>query len=321
MKKKIILIAGDPNSINSEIIYKTWQKINQHTKNQIFLIGNFSLIKKQLKIIKLNLPMIQVKKLDDKIISKKLKIINVPLNFKKPFDVSMKDARKYISKSFDLAHKLCKNKEVSGLINCPLDKRLISSTKIIGVTELLSSKNNIPTNSEVMLIHNKKISVVPLTTHMKIKNVSSCIKKGLILKKIDTLRKGFKQVFNKDPKIAILGLNPHNAELIKDSEERKVISPAISMLKKRGFKIKGPYSADTIFINKYKEFDVIVGMYHDQVLSPFKSLFHFDAINLTLGLKYLRVSPDHGPAKDLIYKKKANYQGLLTCIKFINKHN
>ena len=90
-------------------------------------------------------------------------------------------------------------------------------------------------------------------------------------------------------------------------------------LKIKGINIQGPFSADTIFIKEYKNFDVIVGMYHDQVLSPFKALFKFDAINITLGLKYLRVSPDHGIAKDLLFKKKANPISLLKCIKFISK--
>ena len=78
-------------------------------------------------------------------------------------------------------------------------------------------------------------------------------------------------------------------------------------------------SADTFFVNKYKKYDVVVGMYHDQVLAPFKSMFQFDAINITLGLKYVRVSPDHGPAKDIVAKNKGDHLSLLKCINFINK--
>jgi 4-hydroxythreonine-4-phosphate dehydrogenase len=172
-----------------------------------------------------------------------------------------------------------------------------------------------------MLIHNKKLSVVPLTTHINIKNVSKKININLIIKKMKTLQRDFKKLFNKKPKIGILGLNPHNAELNNNSEEIKIINPAISKLKKKGFYVKGPLSADTLFINNYKKYDVVVGMYHDQVLAPFKSLFHFDAINITLGLNYLRVSPDHGPAKDIINKNKANHLSLLRCVKFINSLN
>ena len=130
---------------------------------------------------------------------------------------------------------------------------------------------------------------------------------------------GIKKKLKKNPKIAILGLNPHNAEMRKDSEEKKIIIPAIKKLRRLGFNIKGPLVSDTIFINDYKKFDVIIGMFHDQVLTPFKTLYKFNAINITLGLKYLRVSPDHGVAVDIIGKKRANYASLLNCIKFINK--
>ena len=116
-----------------------------------------------------------------------------------------------------------------------------------------------------------------------------------------------------------MGLNPHNAELRVNSEERKIIAPAILKLKKLGFFVNGPMVADTIFINQYKKYDVIVGMFHDQVLTPFKTIYKFNAINITLGLKYLRVSPDHGVAKDLIKKNKANPTSLLNCIDFINR--
>ena len=90
-------------------------------------------------------------------------------------------------------------------------------------------------------------------------------------------------------------------------------------LKKSRIKVDGPLVSDTIFINEYKNYDVIVGMYHDQVLSPFKTIYKFDAINITIGLKYLRVSPDHGIAKNLIGKNKANITSFLKSVEFIEK--
>ena len=98
------------------------------------------------------------------------------------------------------------------------------------------------------------------------------------------------------------------------------MKPAIIYLKKKKINISGPYSSDTIFMKKNrKNFDVIVGMYHDQVLAPFKTLYEFDAINITLGLKYIRVSPDHGTASDLIGKNIATPQSLISAIKFLNE--
>ena len=170
-----------------------------------------------------------------------------------------------------------------------------------------------------MLINNKDTSVSPITTHLDLKDVPKKINKQLIISKVKTINQNFKKLFKRKPKICILGLNPHNAELRKNSEEVKVIIPSILKLKKLKINIKGPFIADTIFIKEFKKFDVIVGMYHDQVLAPFKSIYKFDAINITLGLKYLRLSPDHGVAIDLIGKNKANISSLLNCIDFLDK--
>ena len=213
MKKKIIIVAGDPNSINCEIISKTWRAVNTSIKRKIYLIGNFNLINKQFIKLKREVSIIKVKQLEDSSSPNKLKIIDIPLNFKNPFKVSLQNSTKYITDSFNLAHKLAQNKKVKGLINCPIDKKLLNKSKKIGVTEFLASKNKLNKGSEVMFIHNKKLSVVPITTHINIKNVSKKININLIIKKMNTLQKDFKKLFGKRPKIGILGLNPHTAEL------------------------------------------------------------------------------------------------------------
>ena len=105
------------------------------------------------------------------------------------------------------------------------------------------------------------------------------------------------------PNIAVLGLNPHCESTNKFNEDEKILKPSINHLKKLGYKISGPFSADTIFLKKNrKNFNVILGMYHDQVLSPMKTIFEYDAINITLGLPFLRISPDHGPNIKMIGK-------------------
>ena len=318
MKNKIIIVTGDPNSINSELIYKSWKKINISLKKKIVLISNYKLLKEQFK--KLNYP-IKITKIDDldaQRSSSSLKIIDIKLNFTNSFKVSKKNASKFVIKSLNYAHKLALNKDYKGLINCAISKKLLRKNNF-GVTEYLASKNNVKNNSEVMLIRNDNLSVSPITTHLDIKNISKKLNSDLIINKVDTIEFWFKKNFNKKPKIAMLGLNPHNAELRNNSEERKVIIPSILMLKRKGVNITGPLVADTLFIEDYKKYDVIVGMFHDQVITPFKTLFKFNAINVTLGLNYLRVSPDHGVAENLIGKNKANSTSLINCINFVNK--
>ena len=319
MNKKILIVAGDPNSINSEIIFKSFKKLKKSEKNKIYVIGNYNLIKKQFKKLRYKLNLENIKNFSEKFNGSNLKIINVELNFKNPFKVKKSDASKYVTKSLNLAHKLAFDKTVSGIINCPIDKKLLSKQNI-GVTEYLASKCNIKNDSEVMLIFNKKLSVTPLTTHINISNVSKKINIKKIINKSKIIDNWFKRKLHKKPKIGILGLNPHNSELKKNSEEKKIIIPAILKLKKNGIRAYGPIVSDSIFINDYKKYDVILGMYHDQVLAPFKALFKFNAINVTLGLKYLRISPDHGTAIDIINKNKASDESLSHCISFIKKY-
>ena len=317
--KKIIIVGGDPNSVNSEIIFKSWNKISKSLKKKIYLISNYKLIKEQFQKLNFVSRISKVNNIVEKNSDNTLKIIDIDLKYSKAFNVSFSQASKFVNKSFNLAHQLAMNKDVLGLINCPINKVLLNK-KNFGVTELLASKCNITNNSEVMLIKNRKISVCPITTHIDIKNVSKSLKSQIIIRKIITIHKFFRNFLKKNPKIGILGLNPHNGEMRVNSEERKIILPAILKLKKMGIKSIGPLVSDTLFIKDFRNYDVIVGMYHDQVLTPFKSIYKFDAINVTLGLKYLRVSPDHGVAKNLIQKNKANPKSLIECINFINKY-
>ena len=318
MKKKILILSGDPNSINSEIIFKIWKKINNNLKKRIYIISNYELLKSQFVKLGLKCKLEKFDNLKNLNQNSNLKIIDVNLNFRNPFKVSRIEASRYIINSLNLGHKMALRNDVSGLINCAISKNLLGKKKI-GVTEFLAKKCKISNNSEVMLIKNKKFAVSPITTHIDLADVSKMLEIKLIVKKVTLINKWFKEKYKKKPKIGMLGLNPHNAELRKDSQESIIIKPAISQLKKFKTNIEGPLVADTVFIKDYKKYDIIIGMYHDQVLIPFKTLFKFDAINITLGLNYLRTSPDHGVAVDLIGKNKADELSLLKCINFVDK--
>ena len=316
MKNKIILVSGDPNSINSEIIYKSWKKLKKSLKKRIFLISNTHLLTQQFKKLNYPIKVVAINDLNQKIKDNSLKVINVDVDFRNPFKVNKKNSSKFIINCLNYAHKLALNNNSLGIINCPINKNLLKKEKI-GVTEFLAKKCKIRKDSEVMLIYNKKLAVSPITTHIDLKDVSKKINIPLIVNKVIKINSWYLQNFKKKPKIGILGLNPHNGELRKHSEEKKKIIPAILKLKKLKIKAFGPLVADTIFMN-WENYDVIVGMYHDQVLTPFKTIFKFNAINITLGLKYFRASPDHGTATSLIGKNKANYLSLLNSINFLN---
>tara|TARA_Y100001958_G_C20843750_1_gene289200 strand:+ start:33 stop:416 length:384 start_codon:yes stop_codon:yes gene_type:complete len=127
-------------------------------------------------------------------------------------------------------------------------------------------------------------------------------------------------MFKFKPRIAVLGLNPHCESIHTFNEDEKIIKPVIQRLRKI-YKISGPHPADTIFIkNIRKKYDVIVGMYHDQVLTPIKSLYEYDAINITLGLPFIRISPDHGPNEKMLGKNLSNPLSLVKAINFLEKN-
>ncbi len=308
------IILGEPNSINSEILAKS-----KAFKSKAIIIGNHNLLKSQLRILKIKRKLKKIEKPEDFYNSKNsLNILDVPLKFKKAFSVSDKESSTYIKKCLIIGHKLCLQKRIKGMINCSINKKKLFKNKNLGVTEFLAKKNKL-NKTEVMIIYNKRLSVAPITTHIKVKEISKNLKKNLLIKKIKTLHKYYKKYFKKNPRIGVLGLNPHNYELKKNSEEFKIVLPVINRLNKK-FKISGPYPSDTIFLkDNLKRFDVIVGMYHDQVLAPFKAIFGFDAVNLTLGLPYIRMSPDHGIAEDKKKLNISNPESLNKCIEIMSK--
>ena len=321
MNKPIAIIAGEPNSISSEIIFKCWKLKKKYIHKPLFIIGSVQLLNLQMKKLKYK---IKIKKINKHFKIRDLNEIELPVydidyTQKKPFEKISSKSNKYIFKCFEVALKLVKDKKILGFINCPISKEYLFKNKHQGVTEFLSKKLNKKNNNEVMLIYNKKLSVSPITTHIPLSQVSKKINQYKIVEKVKIINNFYKKFLNKKPNFAILGLNPHNFSISKKSEEKKIINKAIKSLVKLKINAKGPVAPDSSFVifKKYK-FDVIIGMYHDQVLSPFKALYNFFAINITLGLPYIRISPDHGIAEDIVGKKIANPNSLIESIKFFN---
>ncbi len=319
MKKPIAIIAGEPNSISSEIIFKCWMFRKKYNHVPFFIIGSIHLLNLQKKKMKFNFKIKKIKE-DFKVnalYGNELPVYNVLYKQKKAFEELSNKSNKYIFNCFDITLNFIKKNKIIGFINCPIAKEFLFRKKYQGITEFLASRTGRPGN-EVMLIFNKKLAVAPITTHIPIKLVSKYITKNLITKKIKIINSFYKKFLRKKPNIGVLGLNPHNYTQFKPLEE-KIIIKAINEINKKNPKVIGPISPDTSFMmNKSYKFDVIIGMYHDQVLTPYKALFSYDAINITLGLPFIRISPDHGTAINIVGKKIANHKSLLESIKFFN---
>ncbi len=318
--KPILIVCGEPNSIFSELLAKSFRKYQ--SKKPIILIGSYHLICLQLKKMKLKAKLNRIELENDSLKNvnlDKINIIDINYNFTKVFEPISSKSNKYINECFDKAFNIIKKNKISGFINGPISKKFFLKNRYLGITEFIAKKFKIKENY-AMLIFNKNLSVCPITTHLPISKVSKKISKKDIVIKSLIINKFYEINFSLKPKIAITGLNPHCENFFNKSEEKKTIEPAIKTLKKKKIKVFGPYPADTVFLKQnIKKFNVIVGMYHDQVLTPIKTLYGFNAINITLGLPFLRISPDHGPNNEMIGKNKSDPQSLIDALKFLNR--
>ena len=319
INKPIIIVGGEPNSVFLEIFFKSIKSTK--FKSPLIIIVSKDLLVKQMKKLGFAFKINDInKKLKDfsRLDNTKINLINVDYDFKKCFEKISSKSNNYINETFETALNIIKENNFTKLINGPVSKKYFLKGKTLGITEYLSNKTK--KNKIAMLIFNKKLSVSPLTTHLALKDVHKEITKKKIYAQVDLINNFYKIKFNKLPRIAITGLNPHCESNFKDSEEDKIIIPAIKKLRLKNTKIYGPFPADTIFTKLLvKKYDVVIGMYHDQVLSPMKALFNFDAINITLGLPFIRISPDHGPNYSMLGKNLSDPKSLIQALKFLDK--
>ena len=315
--KPILVVAGEPKSIFYEIFFKSVKA--KKFKSPIVLIASREIIKKEVKKYNYKKKISEIANINFKLKKNSLYFININLPKNKNLKNKNVNSKIYINNCFKKAFKILKSEVTDKFINGPISKKNFLNKKFLGMTEFISYNFN--TKKNAMLIYNKKLSVCPLTTHLPIKMVAKKINKKMIKEKVSLIHKFYKNKFKIKPNIGVLGLNPHCESIQKFNEDDLILRPTIKSLKKLNYKISGPFSADTSFLKQNrKKFDVIIGMYHDQVLTPLKTLFEYDAINITLGLPFTRISPDHGPNEKMIGKNKSNPLSLIKAISFLDKN-
>ena len=321
IKKRILITAGEPASISSEITIKAIKKLNDISNAELIMITDPNLIQDELKnlnkSVKLN---ILNKSLNFKDYKKNyINIIPIKLNEKSFPGILNKKNSDFVKNSIKTSVNLILEKKANAIVTNPINKFIMKSNsfKFNGHTEYLGYLSKI-NKKPVMMLEADRLRVVPLTTHIPINSVSKKLNAKMIIEKIIILSKELTKIYKiKNPKIFISGLNPHSGDGGKiGKEELRIICPAIKKLKEIGLNVKGPFPGDTLFQkNKIKEYDVAVCMYHDQALIPIKSLYSGNIINMTLGLDFIRTSPDHGTALDIAGKKKADPNSLILAIK------
>ncbi|MCX8027758.1 MAG: 4-hydroxythreonine-4-phosphate dehydrogenase PdxA [Thermodesulfovibrionales bacterium] len=308
MRKKLAITIGDPSGVGPEVLIKALNsKGLLSALSDIFIVGDSAVIKRAIMLVKPDFNINALKIIETGIITH--------TNFKtnSPNKQCGEAALSYIKMAVDIALK----GDVSAIVTAPISKTSISlaGSTFKGHTEMLADLTN--TKDYAMMFYGKPLKIILVTIHEAIKDVPKLLDKENILKTIRLAQKGCKMFGIKSPKIAVSGLNPHNGEGgIFGTEEIDFIIPAIQQAKIEGIDAIGPIPPDVVFHHAYKGvYDIVVCMYHDQGLIPLKMIAFDRGVNITVGLPFVRTSPDHGTAYDIAWKGIADPSSMIQAIK------
>lgn len=289
MKTRIGITSGDLKGVGPEIILKILSDENIFTNFELYPVINKDILSELSQKYKINFPA-------------ETKFIEP--SFSPDENPSLSSLKSTLS--------LLKNKIIDAFVTMPLTKTSLKS--FTGHTELLEFYDN---RISAMMMCGKSFKCILITNHLPIKDISKSISQELIIKKITLGFQSLKTDFKiSSPRIAILSLNPHAGENgLLGKEEKEVIIPAIEKLKNLNIDVSGPFPADGFFSeNNFKNFDLVAGMYHDQILIPFKYINRDSGVNFTAGLSFVRTSPAHGTAFDIAGKNLARIESSVEAI-------
>lgn len=328
-KPVIVITMGDPGGSGPELVLKALLHPELYEVAKYVIVGDLKVLSRAKEIVKAS--------------SLNLIPINDPeeFNVNKPFHVGVTDldnvrmdelvygrpsamggeaSYEYIVN----AVKLIMGGKAHALVTAPISKESLhlAGRNYPGHTELLAELAGVKTVKMMLVARHLRVSHV--TMHVSLRQaINELIKKENIYTTIKLTYDALTRLFGiEEPKIAVAGLNPHASEggLFGDEEEREII-PAIELAVKEGIKVTGPYPPDTVFYRAYRnrEFDAVIAMYHDQGHIPIKMIGFMEGVNITLGLPFIRTSPDHGTAWDKAGKGTANEKATLKAIKLAAK--
>lgn len=315
MKNKFLFTCGDINGIGPEISLKLFNKLlKKKSSDHYIFICPPNVFEYYLEQLKFNLSYKLISDIADSVPNSLnvFPLTNLQMKLGSPTKASGIIAYQSLLTSIDFL----KSKSADAVITSPVSKHAfeLAGIKFPGQTEILAKECK--TKNYLMIFLSRKMIAALVTIHIPIKDISKFISIQLISTKIQVLLDSLKRDLGiAKPAIAVIGLNPHAGEQGRiGKEEKEIILPAI---KSFGNNVSGPFVPDAFFANHlYKNFDAILGMYHDQVLIPFKMLNFNIGVNFTAGLPIIRTSPDHGTAFDIAGKGIADYRSLLSAFRY-----
>ncbi|MCV6631220.1 MAG: 4-hydroxythreonine-4-phosphate dehydrogenase PdxA [Flavobacteriaceae bacterium] len=307
-KIKLGISVGDLNGIGCEVIFKTFADSRMMDFCTPVLFASNKTISYQIKNTEISIPFNGVRDLN-KLVDGKINVVNVWKEIPKiQYGEETPDGGKFAILSLKAAAKALKENKIDALVTAPINKNNIQSEdfKFPGHTDYLAQELE---GQSLMFMVTDTLKVGLLTDHVPVSEVANHITTKLINDKVqimmNSLRKDFGII---NPKIALLGINPHSGDNGTIGEEdEKIMKPAINAMQEKGMHVFGPYAADSFFGSKnHQNFDAILAAYHDQGLIPFKTLSFGKGVNFTAGLSHVRTSPDHGTAFEIAGKNQAD---------------
>jgi 4-hydroxythreonine-4-phosphate dehydrogenase len=322
--KPLVLTHGEPAGVAPEITAKAWAELHQQRHFSFFLLGDAGDFAARAAAVGLSIPLRQIGRPADAadVFNEGLPVIHHAMA--KPSRAAWIDTRNspFVIDVITAAAELCLAGLAGGMVTNPIHKDALYSVgfKHEGHTDFLASLARTRGHevSEVMMLVAPGLRAVPLTIHIPLKDVSAAITAETIISQAEVIHRALKLNFGiASPRLWVTGLNPHAGENgAMGTEEQEIIAPAVEALRHGGINIHGPVSADTAFNPHARaQYDAVLCMYHDQALIPVKTLDFHGGVNVTLGLPFIRTSPDHGTALNLAGKGEARADSLIAALK------
>lgn len=314
------ITLGDVGGIGPEVVVKALEKELNRDNERYLIIGEPEIFLNTLKQLKINLPCDTNPASDSRVI-----VFNPARNINlSPSQIHQgcKESALAAVEWLKFGTVECLNKRLKALVTAPVNKEAIirAGVNFIGQTELLSEISNTP-NTAMMLLgadeKNRWVRVVLATTHISIRRLPDALTFEKVALAIQMSAVACRALGLERARIGVCGLNPHAGEGGKiGDEEQRIIAPAIQAAKNRGINVDGPFPADALFYHHFTgKYDVVVAMYHDQGLAPLKMVAFENGVNWTVGLPFVRTSPDHGTAYDIAGKNLADPSSMISAIR------
>jgi 4-hydroxythreonine-4-phosphate dehydrogenase len=319
----LVVTCGEPAGIGMEIAAKAWTALHLDPAKAFFLICDTQDFEARTKLADCQVPFETLEHMRDvrPTFGKALPILHRSFAARsQPGVIALENSPMVIDIIADAA-RMCINGEASGLVTCPINKDALYSAgfKFQGHTDYLASvaRDDGFIADDVMMLVGGGLRAVPVTVHIPLADVPKALTTAAIVRQGKIVGAALTRYFGiETPRLAVSGLNPHAGENgAMGKEDQTIIAPAIAQLRAEGLDVQGPLPADTAFHAEARQtYDAILCMYHDQALIPVKTLDFHGGINVTLGLPFIRTSPDHGTAFGLAGKGTARADSLIAAI-------